>query len=111
MFLHGKEYERAEKAKITIYVASVEADLDLIRKTTEHELGHVLGLGHTTETDDIMYEELSYSLSITTLDVYGVSKVFGWYTSSGASFPPTGYEVPPSAILPAEIPYALLVDP
>ena len=92
-------------ATITIYVASVGADPTLIQKTAEHELGHVLGLGHTAQTDDIMYSVVSANLHITTLDVYGVSNVFGWYTYSGENFPDVGYTVPTSATLPETIPY------
>jgi predicted Zn-dependent protease len=50
-----------------------------------HELGHVLGLGHASNTGDLMH--FAYTLNspiraISTLDVYGVANVFRWMSAS-----------------------------
>jgi hypothetical protein len=66
-----------------------------------HELGHALGLGHTSVTDDLMYKSAdtfstpSYSVYPSTLDVYGVVTLAN------------GPSTPTRASLPDTIPYRI----
>jgi len=53
----------------------------------KHELGHVLGLGHSNSSSDLMYGSYEYFYllnSISTLDIYGVATLFGWIQPSSA---------------------------
>ncbi len=73
-----------------------------------HELGHVLGLGHSNYTRDLMYYSLALGSpvrSISTLDLYGVAIVFRWMTSS-PEYDPDNQGVPIySVTLPTIIMY------
>ena len=75
-----------------------------------HELGHVLGLGHCSYSGDVMFA--TYGLgsgvrALSTLDLYGVSLVFGWlkdYIRPGSDLWPAVRE----ATLPSNIDYSLI---
>jgi predicted Zn-dependent protease len=74
-----------------------------------HELGHSLGLGHSNYTGDLMYALYtmgSPAEDVSTLDVYGVSSVFAWETSTSTFFP--GNSLVNQVILPAGITYQFL---
>jgi hypothetical protein len=68
---------------------------------TMHELGHALGLRHTSVADDLMYKSVdtfstpSYSVYPSTLDLYGVATVAN------------GPSTPTQAALPDTIPYKM----
>jgi Matrixin len=50
-----------------------------------HEIGHALGLFHTNSSDDTMYNQIGFDISvrpISTLDAYGVAQVFHWRSVS-----------------------------
>ncbi len=76
-----------------------------------HEVGHRLGLGHGNASADLMYPVLALGSplkKISTLDMYGVSTVFGWLSNS-IEYNATNQGPPVSSvILPSNIPYDYL---
>jgi hypothetical protein len=73
-----------------------------------HEVGHGLGLGHANYTGDLMYAYYTTESSpkvVSTLDVYGVAKLFGWEKNSSRFYPVSGWLNESSVVLPQEIPY------
>ena len=79
-----------------------------------HEIGHALGLYHTTISDDIMFERLSFDISvrpISTLDVYGVAQVFRWRQISPQFNSSSQGSVVSSVSLPSVIGYEFLNEP
>ena len=79
-----------------------------------HEIGHALGLYHTALSDDVMFERVSLDISvlpISTLDVYGVAKVFRWRAVS-SQFNPSNQESGLSSVsLPSGVKYEYLNAP
>jgi predicted Zn-dependent protease len=70
-----------------------------------HELGHCLGLGHTSYSGDVMYPDYTPKQTVealSTLDLYGVSTVFQWMSRS-SQFNPVS-----SVTLLSNIPYQYL---
>jgi hypothetical protein len=52
-----------------------------IQNIVNHELGHVLSLGHSNYSKDVMYSTVQYRTivkPISSLDLYVVSKIFEW---------------------------------
>ena len=79
-----------------------------------HELGHVLGILCTNNTGEIMtpeYSLLSSEKLISTLDVYGVARVFAWVTNASSFYPVSQWLPNNPVILPANIPYQFLPIP
>ena len=76
-----------------------------------HELGHTLGILCTNNTGEIMTPQftlLSSAKLISTLDVYGVAKVFAWPTNSSNFYPINQWLPSQPVILPSNIPYQFL---
>ena len=76
-----------------------------------HEIGHVMVLGHANNSADLMY--LAYSLgnpvrAVSTLDVYGVAKVFRWMAYSSEFSPDNQGQKEYSVSLPSIIEYQFL---
>ena len=73
-----------------------------------HELGHSVGLGHSSYSGDAMYPRLALNHAVeglSTLDLFGVSTVFQWMSNS--SSPP--YSPQQSSVtLPSSVQYLYL---
>ncbi len=76
-----------------------------------HELGHGLGILCTNNTGEIMtplYSLLSSAKLISTLDVYGVARVFAWMANTFSFYPVSQWLPSQAVILPSDIPYKFI---
>ena len=82
-----------------------------IQNVALHEIGHTLALSHANNTEDVMY--FSYTLgkpvrALSTLDVYGVARVFRWLAYSPDFNPDNQGNEKFSISLPSNIQYEFL---
>jgi len=88
---------------------------DVLKQTIAvHEFGHALGLLHANYTDDVMFSDSSFDLSvrpISTLDAYGVAQVFRWRSFSPQFNSSNQVPISTSLRLPSGIKYEYLNEP
>jgi len=73
-----------------------------------HELGHSLGLGHSNSTNDLMYAYYTRQSGpeyVSTLDAYGVAKLFAWNQGDFSFYPVDEWLNENSVVLPSDITY------
>ncbi|HUK84421.1 MAG TPA: matrixin family metalloprotease [Candidatus Acidoferrum sp.] len=78
-----------------------------------HELGHSLGLGHTNETNDVMFPDLSLlgpAKLLSNLDLIGISTTFAWLTYTFNFYPVTDWLTSNPVYLPTSQYQALPVS-
>jgi hypothetical protein len=111
-FSDGISYFGYVTASVAITVSTGAYSRMVILGTIAHELGHALGLGHTSYSDDLMYEYVDTpyapisAVYPSTLDLYGVQVVadspFGKNLDSH-------FVIPIPVTLPSNVPYQLFL--
>ena len=96
---------------IEVSTSCVGQDYEAALTVIAHELGHALGLGHSTNEEDLMYEYYVEPRPPSTLDLYALAIVYEWIDDGTFSAPSSGTLSLPYTIayqyLPAQSPPTL----
>jgi hypothetical protein len=69
-------------------------DAQVAWNVAEHELGHVVGLGHSDVSTDLMYPVLNGTVSFGSCEINGAEALYGsWLPSGSAPAPPLSTSV------------------
>ncbi len=82
-------------ADVRVSLECVSGRVDLARLVTAHELAHALGLGHTDEPDDLMYQYIVPGARPSTLNLYALAKIYEWVERGVFRPPPSRVSLPP----------------
>ncbi|MDW8084355.1 MAG: matrixin family metalloprotease [Candidatus Caldarchaeum sp.] len=88
------------RVAIRISRACVGGNTNLAYRVVAHEYGHALGIGHSNDVNDMMYERVNDAEYPSTLNLYALAVAYSWI--------PDGIFRPPSSrivSIPPEIPY------
>jgi hypothetical protein len=61
------------------------SDDQVVFNTADHELGHVVGLGHSNVTTDLMYPVLNGTVSFGSCEINGVEALYGSWLPSAST--------------------------